>query len=748
MKKKITTWSMMLALLISMLVTPFSVSAKKLYLDAGGSSKWDQGGAWFSAWVWGSKTGDAWYKATKGDVYYEIEVPDDATGMLWVRFSKVATKESWTQANGDKDGYWNKTGDLTIGADNLLTIKGWGTNLGTDYAWSTYTPPTPDPEPEPEPEQPEPEDPDTPVDPDPEDPDTPVDPEDPDTPVDPEPEDPDQPVEPEEPAANVITIKVAAPWDNCNLYAWYQEGEKPLSAWPGTAMTKGEDGFFTLDIEITGSVNLIANNGTAQTGDYKVGVTESTCFNVESLTLVVNEECAYEEPAKGEAYYGIRGLDGSWNVANDVKMSLSADGKEWTISGLEVDGNQEFKVVYVDETGATCGECWYGTGAVEANQDITNTGADNIKLAAGKYDIYFKLDTKTMWIAPTPAEDPDPEDPDQPVDPEDPDTPVIPEDPEQPVELEFALGGRLNGDNDNEILTFDEGYKFTKESEFVYTLNITFTGTIESSGKQVQKVKLIDAEGNVWARNNSKTIKPGDGTSTMTKGETASSTYLQSEAGVEYKITYTLVSDEANDLYKLSGQLTFEVVETPDPEDPDQPVEPEDPDQPVEPEQPEEPATITFTVQVPEGTIECYITGADLWNTGEFLQMEKAGDNLFTITTTTDVLKGTAWKYCSGPDWAYVEKDANGEEIANRTEAGNPDVVASWLAIYNPEPEEPTAVDEAEALNIYASEGTIYADAAISIYNLAGVDVTAQNGALYGIYVVKSENGNMLISVK
>ena len=72
--------------------------------------------------------------------------------------------------------------------------------------------------------------------------------------------------------------------------------------------------------------------------------------------------------------------------------------------------------------------------------------------------------------------------------------------------------------------------------------------------------------------------------------------------------------------------------------------------------------------------------------------MEKAGDNLFTITTTTDVLNGTAWKYCSGPSWDYVEKDANGEEIANRTEAGNPDVVASWLAIYNPEPEEPTAV--------------------------------------------------------
>ena len=162
--------------------------------------------------------------------------------------------------------------------------------------------------------------------------------------------------------------------------------------------------------------------------------------------------------------------------------------------------------------------------------------------------------------------------------------------PEPTPELEFALVGRLNGDNDNEILDYESGYKFTKESEFVYTLNVTFTGTITTDdGKEVQKVKLVDAEGNIWARNSSKTIKPGDGTSTMTKGETGSSTYLQCEAGVEYKITYTLVSDPAEALYKLSGQITFEKVETEDP-DPDPDPEPEpDPT-------PEYPKTITVKV--------------------------------------------------------------------------------------------------------------------------------------------------------
>lgn len=137
---------------------------------------------------------------------------------------------------------------------------------------------------------------------------------------------------------------------------------------------------------------------------------------------------------------------------------------------------------------------------------------------------------------------------------------VVPE-----PELEFALVGRLNGDNDTEILDYASGYKFTKESEFVYTLNVTFTGTIESSDKQVQKVKLVDAQGNIWARNSSKTIyiqgtEGKDFTATMTKGETASSAYLVTEAGVEYKITYTL-----ND-GKTGGQLTFEKVEVPEPE--------------------------------------------------------------------------------------------------------------------------------------------------------------------------------------
>ena len=376
------------------------------------------------------------------------------------------------------------------------------------------------------------------------------------------------------------------------------------------------------------------------------------------------------EPDPIDPYAAIRGLgegteEEAWSEAAQIKLELNAEAEseEWFIQGLEIAEGQAFKVVYVNAKSETT---WYGAAAVEANEELGTIGEDNITLAAGKYDIYFKVATGTMWIAPVKAVEPEPEPLPIVITFEDevefPKTYVgettndiinftienAPEDAEvnitvtgddafsiaeiqdgyvflafapqaegeyagvltitigevsesleftavaspvevdpEPAELEFALVGRLNGDNDNEILAFEDGYKFTQESEFVYTLNITFTGTIEASGKQVQKVKLVDAEGNIWARNSSKTIKPGDGTSTMTKGETASSTYLQCDAGVEYKITYTLVSDEANSLYKLSGQITFEEVQA---EEPDPTPEPEpDPT-------PEYPKTITVKV--------------------------------------------------------------------------------------------------------------------------------------------------------
>ena len=57
------------------------------------------------------------------------------------------------------------------------------------------------------------------------------------------------------------------------------------------------------------------------------------------------------------------------------------------------------------------------------------------------------------------------------------------------------------------------------------------------------------------------------------------------------------------------------------------------------------------------------------------------------------------------------------------------------------------SVEEVSAVMIYAKEGTIYSEVEFEIYDLAGVNVTKLNGSLQGVYIVKTAEGNRLVSV-
>ena len=103
-------------------------------------------------------------------------------------------------------------------------------------------------------------------------------------------------------------------------------------------------------------------------------------------------------------------------------------------------------------------------------------------------------------------------------------------------------------------------------------------------------------------------------------------------------------------------------------------------------EDPVEPTVgVTYNVTVPAGTNACYIAGE--MNAWSHTEMTKVDETHYTITIA-EATTAMKYKYCSGPGWDYVEKDANGEEIADRTYSEN-DVVATWLAVYNPSGEEP-----------------------------------------------------------
>ena len=62
---------------------------------------------------------------------------------------------------------------------------------------------------------------------------------------------------------------------------------------------------------------------------------------------------------------------------------------------------------------------------------------------------------------------------------------------------------------------------------------------------------------------------------------------------------------------------------------------------------------LTYNVTVPTGTKACYIAGE--MNGWSQVEMTKVDDTHYTIDVAdaTDAMK---YKYCSGPSWAYVEK--------------------------------------------------------------------------------------------
>lgn len=92
-------------------------------------------------------------------------------------------------------------------------------------------------------------------------------------------------------------------------------------------------------------------------------------------------------------------------------------------------------------------------------------------------------------------------------------------------------------------------------------------------------------------------------------------------------------------------------------------------------------SALTYNVTVPEGTKVCYIAGAmNGWSHTEMTKVDETHYTLEVATATNEM----EYKYCSGPDWKYVEKKADGSDIENRKYSES-DVVAKWGAVYNPE---------------------------------------------------------------
>ena len=126
--------------LLFALACMFSLSAKTIYLNTGGSSLWGQASPEFFIHAWGAGDTDVHMTAVNNDpLTYQAEVPDGTTQCIFTRQKTGTTTIAW---NGN-DVLWNRTGDLTIGTNNCFTITGWGEGQGANSTgtWSTYTAP-------------------------------------------------------------------------------------------------------------------------------------------------------------------------------------------------------------------------------------------------------------------------------------------------------------------------------------------------------------------------------------------------------------------------------------------------------------------------------------------------------------------------------------------------------------------------------------------------------------------------------
>ena len=102
-----------------------------IYLNAGGSSLWDQSGAWFAAYCWAGTGEEMWYELTDSSGYYVANIDVELyTNVIFVRFANTTETMSWTNASTN---IWNQTADLSFDG-NCFTITGWDIN---DGLWSS-----------------------------------------------------------------------------------------------------------------------------------------------------------------------------------------------------------------------------------------------------------------------------------------------------------------------------------------------------------------------------------------------------------------------------------------------------------------------------------------------------------------------------------------------------------------------------------------------------------------------------------
>ena len=196
-----------------------------------------------------------------------------------------------------------------------------------------------------------------------------------------------------------------AAWTKVNVYTWDID---PLTAWPGTDITNNKEiingytyNYLEYPATWTGkNVNVIINNGSAQTPDIELGKLDKNYYVVYNDAGTVYTEA----PAAGSIKEAATTPSSKWALAGDFNSwgekameVVAGETKLFVAKSVDIGAYKEIKV---KEKGNWNNS--YGGGINYLNQNIWTkvySGGSNFSVVnAGTYDVYFDEANTRLYL--------------------------------------------------------------------------------------------------------------------------------------------------------------------------------------------------------------------------------------------------------------------------------------------------------------------------------------------------------------
>ena len=193
-----------------------------------------------------------------------------------------------------------------------------------------------------------------------------------------------------------VTLYYYTTWSNVNLYAWIVD---PVSAgWPGSAMTavEGKDGWFTatLVLETVEGLNVIFNNGSAQTSDLQYTGLNYWVGDTAYATLAEAEEAINNaEPPKTNVVYLVP--NANWKQDNARYAVYTWDGGDQWFDMTDSDGDGVWEaelpasisnIIFCRMNPSTTANNWNNKWNQSADLKVQTNGTNCYTVKAGTWD--------------------------------------------------------------------------------------------------------------------------------------------------------------------------------------------------------------------------------------------------------------------------------------------------------------------------------------------------------------------------